>query len=132
MATHKRGGAVRVVKPYAPVVFEEPSEEEKLKRGVLRAMTDILGYRNEEKAWELTQKILDIADDAQDPDTRIVEMMKGAYSAEVISATIDRLRRCREFRALAYGDPAPDGFVGAVDWGQVGSNANVSPGWMGY
>ena len=115
--------SVRKIDPSPLTVFEEPTKAEKRHRGVFRAIQDILGYKEDEESLKLTNKILEIADGKGEVDTGIVEYMKGMYSHEVIAATLDRLRRCPAFRELAYGEPAPEGFAGAVNWDKLGANA---------
>ena len=121
--------AVKHVQATPMYVFQEPSEEVQRKQAVLRAMRDIVGYGfgEDDEAWQLTEKVLDVADNGKDVDTELVDALKGTYSAEVIAAVLDRLRDCPEFRELAYGDPAPEGFVGRVDWNRMGANADTMP-----
>ena len=118
--------AVKVM-PASPIhIWDEPPEEVQRTQAVLRIVRQIFGYgsaSDDEKAWKLTKRVIEIADAGGEVDTNLIEELKGAHSAEVIAAILDRLRRCPEFRELAYGDPAPEGFVGRVDWNKMGANA---------
>ena len=115
--------AVRTVAPAPMVVFGEPSEEVRRKQAVVRAMVDVFGWRQEKDALEVAEKALALGAEGGEVDVKLIEWMKGRYGAEIISVTLDRLRSCPSYRALAYGDPAPDGFVGQVDWSRQGPNA---------
>ena len=121
--------AVTMKAPTPVWLYEEPPEDVQRQQAVMRIVREIFGYAFDdgEKVWAMTKRIIGIADAGGEVDTNLIDELKGAHSAEVIAALLDRLRRCPEFRELAYGDPAPDGFVGRVDWNKMGANAYMDP-----
>ena len=119
--------AVKKVAMPAIPVYEEPSEEVKRKQAVFRALRKIFDWEEEEEALDLANEALRLADDGEDVDTGLLQYMQGRYGAEMIAGVIDQLRRCPEFRELAYHEPAPDGFAGRIDWSRIGANTEGMP-----